>query len=150
PVVDEIKDILASPAGKRGGVTSTLNAILPKLYEGNDVNGQLESLPSMLKGVRDDITDKLYDKSPTVEGNAARTSRNQLQAVLAVVDRVIGEGLPGTRYQDYLSNLSAALGQVAKQDFLQRYLTGSKKLTDLAGNLLLNKVQGLLNVIQQH
>lgn len=150
PVVDAIHQILAGPAGKRGGVASTLGAILPKLYEGNEVGGALETLPSMLKGVRDDITDKLYDKSPTVEGNAARTSANQLRNVLAVVDQTIGEGLPGTRYQDYLSNLSAALAQVSKLDYLQRYLTGTKKLTDLSGNLLFDKVQKLLEDIQAH
>ncbi len=147
PVVDRIKEILAGPAGKRASVESQLNAILPKL---TDADGNLETMPSMLKGVRDDITDKLYDKSPTVEGNAARTARNQLRDVLSVVDQTIADGLPGTRYQDYLTNLSSALGQVSKLDFLQRYLTGTKKLTDLSGNLLFNKVQTLLNDIQAH
>lgn len=147
PIVDEIRDILASPAGKRDAVESQMNAILPKLM---DANGNLETMPSMLKGVRDNITDKLYDKSPTVEGNAARTARNQLRDVLSVVDQTIADGLPGTKYQDYLANLSTALGQVSKLDFLQRYITGTKKLTDLSGNLLFNKVQTLLNDIQAH
>ncbi len=147
PIVDTINGILSGPANKRGAVRTMLNGILDNL---NDANGNLENLPSMLKGVRDDITDKLYDKSPTVEGNAARTASNQLRTVLSVVDDTIASGLPGTRYQDYLTNLSEALGKVSKLDFLQKYITGSKKLTDLSGNLLFNKVQGLLNDIQAH
>lgn len=147
PIADKINEILASPAGKRDAVSSQLNKLLPKLY---DVDGNLETLPSQLKGIRDDITDKLYDKTPTVEGNAARTARNQLRDVLSVVDDKIGEGLPGTKYQDYLVNLSAALGQVSKLDYLQRFLTGSKKLTDLSGNLLFSKVQRMLEDIQAH
>lgn len=147
PIVDRIQETLASPAGKRDAVTSQLTKILPKLY---DADGNLETLPSQLKGIRDDITDKLYDKTPTVEGNAARTARNQLRDVLSVVDKTIGEGLPGTRYQDYLSNLSTALAQVSKLDYLQKFLTGSRKLTDLSGNLLLSKVQRLLEDIQAH
>jgi hypothetical protein len=147
PIAAEIQDILASPAGKRGAVRTVLNGILSNLY---DADGSLEELPSMLKGVRDDITDKLYDKTPTVEGNAARTARNQLNAVLDVVDETIASGLPGTKYQDYLSNLSAALGRVDKLDYMQKFLTGSRKLTDIAGNLQLNKVQKMLEDIQAH
>jgi hypothetical protein len=147
PIVDEIKNTLAGPAGKRDSVKSLFEKILPKL---ENADGNLEDMPSMIKGVRDDITDKLYDKSPTVEGNAARTARNQLQNLLRVVDRVIASGLPGTKYQDYLSNLSSALGEVSRQDFLQRYLTGPKKLTDLAGNLIFQKVQNMLGDIQAH
>lgn len=147
PIVDRIHEILAGPAGKRGAVESTLKNILPKLY---DADGNLEVLPSMLKGVRDDITDRLYDKSPTTEGNAARTARNQLNDVLSVVDRAIADGLPGTKYEDYLSNLSAALGTVSKLDYLQKFLTGPRKLTDLAGNLQYGKVQRMLEDIQAH
>lgn len=147
PIVDEIKDILASPAGKRDAVISQLGSLLPKLY---DWDGNLETMPSMLKGIRDNITDRLYDKSPTAEGNAARTARSQLQDVLAVVDQKIGEGLPGTKYQDYLANLSAALGQVSKQDYLQKFLTGPRKLTDPAGQLVFRKVQAMLEDIQAH
>jgi hypothetical protein len=145
PIVDRIKKILASPAGKRDAVASQLNRILPKLY---DADGNLETLPSQLKGIRDDITDKLYDKTPTVEGNAARTASTQLRSVLGIVDEQIGSGLPGTTYQDYLANLSAALGQVSKLDYLQKFLTGPRKLTDLAGNLQFGKVQKMLEDIQ--
>lgn len=145
PIADRINDILSGPAGKRGAVRTQLNNILDNL---KDTDGNLEEMPSMLKGIRDDITDKLYDKSPTVEGNAARTARNQLQDVLSVVDDTIASGLPGTKYQDYLTNLSAALGKVSKLDYLQGFLTGPKKLTDLAGNLQFNKVQRMLEDIQ--
>ncbi len=147
PIADRINEILASPAGKRDAVASQLNRILPKLY---DADGNLETLPSQLKGIRDDITDKLYDKTPTSEGNAARTAKNQLRDVLGVVDTTIGAGLPGTKYQDYLTNLSAALGQVSKLDYLQKFLTGPRKLTDLAGNLQFRKVQNMLEDIQAH
>jgi hypothetical protein len=147
PIVDKINEILAGPAGKRGAVESQLKSILPKLY---DAKGNLESLPSMLKGVRDDITDRLYDKSPTVEGNAARTARTQLREVLNAVDAAIGDGLPGTKYQDYLANLSAALGKVSKLDYLQKFLTGSRKLTNQSGNLQLTKVQNMLEDINAH
>lgn len=146
PIADRINEILTGPAGKRGAVRTQLSNILENL---KDTNGNLEEMPSMLKGIRDDITDKLYDKSPTTEGNAARTARNQLQEVLAVVDDTIAQGLPGTKYQDYLANLSAALGEVAKQDYLQSFLTGPRKVTDLAGNLVFRKVQNLLEDIQK-
>lgn len=145
PIVDKIQTILDGPAGKRGSVKSQLNSILPNLY---DADGNLESMPSMLKGIRDDITDRLYDKTPTVEGNAARTARNQLQQVLGTVDNAIASGLPEGKYQAYLDNLSGALGQVSKLDFLQQYLTGPKKLTNTSGDLQFNKVQKLLDDIQ--
>lgn len=147
PIADRITEILSGPAGKRGAVRTQLTNILENL---KDANGNLEEMPSMLKGIRDDITDKLYDKSPTTEGNAARTARNQLQEVLAVVDDTIASGLPGTKYQDYLANLSAALGVVAKLDYLQGFLTGPRKLTNLAGDLQFNKVQKMMEDIEKH
>jgi hypothetical protein len=100
--------------------------------------------------VRDDISDKLYDKTPTKEGNAARVARNQLEAVQDVLDRVIGQGVEGTKYADYLTNLRNALGEVDKLDYLQQFLTGPRKLTDLAGNLQFRKVQNMLEDILAH
>lgn len=147
PIAARINDILAGPAGKRDAVRNQLNAILANL---KGADGNLEQMPSMLKGVRDDITDKLYDKTPTVEGNAARTARNQLQEVLGVVDDTIGKGLPGTKYKDYLANLTSALGQVSKLDYMQQFLTGPKKLTDPAGHLQLTKINKMLDDIQKH
>jgi hypothetical protein len=147
PIVDEINDILNGPKGKLDAVKTTLGRVLASLY---DKNGQLETLPSMLKGVRDNINHKLYDNTPSDEGAAARNSRDQLKAVQSVVDGVISEGVPGTKYQDYLKNLSAALGQVDKLDFLQKYLTGPKQLTGPDGLLQLNKVQQMLKDIEAH
>lgn len=146
PIADKINSILAGPAGKIDGVSNTLKKILPKLQ---DADGNLETMPSQIKGIFDDINNKLFDKSPTTEGSEARQAASQLQDVKKTVSDVIGGGLPGTSWDDYLTNLSGALGRVNKLDFMQRYLTGSKKLTDLSGNLQLRKVQGMLEDIQK-
>lgn len=148
PVVDTINKILAGPKGKIDGVISNMRNILPKL---KDADGNPETMPSMLKGVFDDINNKLYDKSPTKEGNEARQARDQLTDVKAALSEVIAKGLPENKWTDYLGNLSAALGQVSKYDFMQKYLAGTKKLTNGSGDLQLNKVQTMLDdIYQQH
>lgn len=147
PVADTINRILSSGAGKVDGVVNTLKKILPKL---NDSAGNLETMPSQIKGILDDVNNKLYDKSPTTEGNDARIASNQLREVKDALSSVIGSGLPAGKWDAYNSNLSAALGQVNKQDYLQQYLTGTKKLTNRSGDLQFGKVDNMLQDIQKH
>jgi hypothetical protein len=147
PVADTINKILAGSKGKIDGIANSLNKILPKLY---DADGKPETMPSMIKGIFDDVNNKLYDKSPTVEGNEARQASDQLKQVKAALSDVIGSGLPGTKWQDYLTNLSGALGRVNKLDYMQQFLTGPKKLWGNDGMLQFNKVQKMLEDIQKH
>lgn len=147
PIADKIKEIMAGPAGKIDGVANIMRKMGPKLL---DANGKAETLPSQIKGMFDDINNKLYDKSPTTEGNEARQASSQLKDLKTVVSDVIGKGLPGTKWTDYLSNLSGALGQVNKLDYMQQFLTGTKKLTNGAGELQLSKVDRMLEDIRKH
>jgi hypothetical protein len=147
PVAEAINKILTGPKGKIDGVISNMRNILSKLY---DRDGNPETMPSMIKGIFDDVNNKLYDRSPTKEGNEARQAREQLLEVKAALSKVIGSGLPGTKWSDYLTNLSAALGKVSKYDFMQQYLTGPKKLTNQSGELQLTKVQKMLDDIEKH
>lgn len=147
PISDKIQEILSGPASKIDGVRNIMQRMEPKLL---DAEGNPETMPSQIKGIFDDINNKLYDKSPTTEGNEARQASNQLKELKAVVSNVIGGGLPEAKWTNYLSNLSNALGNVSKLDYMQRYLTGPKKLTNLKGDLQLNKVQKMLEDIQAH
>lgn len=147
PIAAKIKEIMAGPAGKLDGVISIMRKMGPKLQ---DAAGNPEVLPSQIKGLFDDINNKLFDKSPTTEGNEARQAANQLKDLKSVVSDVIGGGLPGTKWSDYLTNLSGALGQVSKLDYMQQFLTGTKKLTNSAGDLQFNKVSKMLEDIQKH
>jgi hypothetical protein len=146
PIVDKVNEILSSGKGKIDAVANNLRPILKKLY---DADGNPETLPSQIKGIYDDINNKLYDRTPTKEGNEARQASDQLKAVKAVVSDVIGAGLPGTKWADYLTNLSGALGQVNKFDYMQQFLTGSKSLWGSDGMLQFNKVNKMLEDIRQ-
>lgn len=142
-----IQGLLKGPAGKRGAVTNTLNSVLKSL---RDSDGNLEQAPSMIYGARQNITDMLK-KGIKGTGDAAddvRASRKLLTDLLPEFDKTISEGAPkfSAEYMPQFHELSQPINQM---EFLQRYQTGAKKITDGDGYLIPSKVQKMLDDILQ-
>ncbi len=96
-VDNTIKDILSSPAGKRGTVDKTMRWAQEQIKRANN--------PAELYEVRKDLRDAaqgLLDK----EGAAFSLAKKQLEQVIRSVDDVIDAGAPG--YKDYLSKYAAS------------------------------------------
>jgi hypothetical protein len=68
-----------------------------------------------------------------------------LLAVKDVLDPLIAQGAP--KFTDYLQQFSDASKPIDAMTFMQNYLTGPGKITDVQGNLQLNKVQSMLDKI---
>lgn len=142
-VVKHIDDILAGPDGKRAAVVRTLNAVKQSLF---DADGALETLPSQLYGARKNITDLL--KKGVGEGaDDVRASKSILTGLLDKIDPIINKGAP--KYQTYLDQFHEASQPINQMEFLQKYQTGSKKLTNVDGYLQFSKVQKMLDDIYQ-
>jgi hypothetical protein len=143
PVVKQIDSILAGPDGKRGAVVRTLNAVKQSLL---DADGSLETLPSQLYGARKNITD-LLKKGVGDGADDVRASKSILTGLLDKIDPIINGGAP--KYQTYLDQFHDASQPINQMEFLQKYQTGSKKLTNVDGYLQLSKVQKMLDDIYQ-
>lgn len=143
PLVKQIDDTLSGPAGKRAAVVRTLTAVKQSLF---DADGNLETMPSQLYGARQNITDLL--KKGVGEGaDDVRASKPILTGLLDKMDPIINDGAP--KYQAYLDQFHEASQPINQMEFLQKYQTGSKKLTNVDGYLQLNKVQKILDDIYQ-
>ena len=141
-----IQDVLNSREGKRDAVERTLNNVKAKLY---DRDGNLETMPSQLYGVRQHISD-LMDKAARPldrEGSDAQVSRFVLRDLLDRIDAKIQDGAP--RYDAYRAAYRDLSQPVNQQRFLQRYWQGTKKLTGSDGKLDLRKVDRLLEDIHK-
>jgi hypothetical protein len=139
PVADKIDELLAGDNGKRAAVRSTLEDVKKSLY---DSDGNLETLPQMLYGVRKNITDKLNSKATDSLASNAKASRAELNKVLDKLDEIIPQGAP--KFKDYLAKYADQAKVVDQQKFLQDQLSGAGKITDAQGNLRYNQVQKLL------
>ena len=96
-VDNTVKEILRSPAGKRGTVDKTMRWAQEQVKRANT--------PAELYEVRKDLRDAaqgLLDK----EGAAFSLAKKQLEQVIRSVDDVIEAGAPG--YKDYLSKYAAS------------------------------------------
>lgn len=143
PVLDTIRDIMASPAGKVEAVQSVMRKVERGLY---DANGNLETLPSQLYGARRNLTSILNAKGMTSEASDAATARHELNTVLPVLDRVIGQGADG--FSDvYLPQWADYARQIDQQNYLQGKTLGAGKVTGADGNLTANGMQKLLEQI---
>lgn len=142
-VVKHIDDILSGPDGKRAAVVRTLNAVKQSMF---DADGALETLPSQLYGARKNITDLL--KKGVGEGaDDVRASKSILTGLLDKIDPIINKGAP--KYQTYLDQFHEASQPINQMEFLQKYQTGAKKLTNVDGYLQFSKVQKMLDDIYQ-
>jgi hypothetical protein len=144
PLVSQIDELLKSPEGKRDAVKNTFSAVRAKFY---DDAGNLENTPSTLYGVKkhiDDLLDKAA-KPADREGNDAAAVKRELQFLQGKVNDLIGSGAPNyTAYRQAYREASLPINQ---QEFLQRYQTGSKKLTGTDGMLQESKLNQMLTDI---
>jgi hypothetical protein len=142
----EIDQALQSDIGKRDAVRPILQKIRAGLF---DRDGNLEEAPSLLYGVRQNITDYLKKgRGSGDEAAAIRLAKDILEGLLPTLDRTITEGAP-TYGSVYLPAYRAASIPINQMEFLQRYQTGSGKLTGQGGQLQLSKVQKMLDDIYQ-
>jgi len=141
-----IDKVLQSRAGKRDAVTAVLNKVRNSFF---DKDGNLETSPSQLYGVRQNITDLLQKgvKGTTDEADAVRASKAILTGFLPELDKTITGGAPD--FQRYLQAWHELSKPIDRMEFLQKYQTGSKKITGVDGYLIFNKVQKMLDDVLQ-
>jgi hypothetical protein len=141
-----IQKVLDSPEGKRDAVARTMANVREKLY---DANGDLETAPSQLYGVRKHIDDLIEKARRPMdrEGTDAAVAVNQLRDLLPQVDDLIQSG--ADKYKAYRQAYREASQPVNQQRFLQQYQGGAKKITDGEGNLQLAKVNRMLEDIHK-
>jgi hypothetical protein len=143
PILDTIREIMASPAGKVEAVQNVMRKVEKGLY---DADGNLEVLPSQIYGARRNLTSVLNAKGLTSEASDAATARHELNTVLPVMDRVIGQGADG--FSDvYLPQWAAYAREIDQQSYLQGKTLGAGKVTGADGNLTANGIQKLLEQI---
>lgn len=143
PLVQHIDSVLAGPDGKREAVVRTLTSVKKSLF---DADGNIETLPSQLYGARKNITD-LLKKGVGDGADDARASKSILSGLLDKMDPIINDGAP--KYQTYLDQFHEASQPINQMEFLQKYQTGQKKLTNVHGYLELRKVQKMLDDVYQ-
>jgi hypothetical protein len=122
--VADIDRVMAGPEGKREGVAGPLRRIRQAFY---DADGNLETDPEILYGVRKNITDAL---SPLARGTErdASTASHLLQGVLRHVDTAIEAGAPG--FRAYMDAYSQASRPIDAMEYLLR-----RNMTDATGGV---------------
>ncbi len=135
-VPDLIDKIMASPEGKQDAVANAMAKIKSKLY---DADGNLETMPDQLYGVRKQITN-MMSKIGQQADPTLKLATGQLNDVKTALDSVISSGAPN--FPDYLKNWSEASRPIDAMKQLQSY-----DITDKLGNLQYNKVQAMMSDI---
>lgn len=138
PIVSQIDKILASPEGKRAAVQRTLANVRSSLF---NENGELETDPEMLYGVRKNLND-LLDPVAQKDNPQLQQAARQLLDVKGGLDNVIEKGAPG--FKDYV----AQYADLSKPIDAQRYLQ-SLNLTNAADNVRLQSVDTAIKSIQR-
>jgi hypothetical protein len=141
-----VQRVLESPEGKRKAVERTLNDVLAQLH---DREGNLETMPSTLYGVRkhiDDLIEKAR-KGTDREGTDAAASVHILRDLAPEMDDLIQSG--AGRYQAYRDAYREASQPVNQQRFLQQYQGGTKRLWDSEGNLQKDRLDRMLEDIHK-
>jgi hypothetical protein len=147
-LVTTIDGLLRGPDGKRGAIRTVLNDVRASLF---DADGNLETLPSQLYGARKNITDLLKKgvKGIGEQADNVRASKSILTGLLPHIDQTITSG--AAPFADYLSKWSELSQPINRMEFLQKYQTGAKKITNDQGYLQPHKVQTMLDdILQAH
>lgn len=146
-VLSSIDTILNGPEGKRPAIARTLGEVRDGLLDGE---GNPETMPSRLYGARKVITDLLQKgvRGTTDMADNVRASRAFLTSLIEPLDEAISTGAPKFR-TGYMDKWHQASIPIDQQEFLQRYTTGPRKITDKDGRLLFNKVNKMLDDINQ-
>jgi len=139
PVIDTIHNILASPAGQRDAVVSSLGNVLTKLV---DKDGEIlpkATDPEQLYGVDKAIRDAM---TPLAAGTKAdgRLAASELMQVRDALRGAIEQGAPG--FNDYMAKYAELAKPVTEMKYLQ-----SRKLTNLQDETTLPKLQSMMDDI---
>ena len=126
---------------KRGGPRRILEEVHRTLF---DKEGNIETLPSRLQGVRDNMTDHLEKGSGTdTAAKDARAVRRVLSELVEELNPVMQSGAP--MWDTFRREWSTRSQLIDQQRFLQRYRPGTNKsLWDSEGNLVFRKVDQLI------
>lgn len=138
PVIQTIDKILASGQGQRDAVANALNDVRAKLV---DKDGNLQTDPEQLYGIRQHINDII---SPKAAGTAkdARAAARELMTVKDALDPVIEQGAPG--FTNYIRQYEELSKPINGMQYLQ-----SLNLTDAQGKIQLGKLNTAINGLER-
>jgi hypothetical protein len=137
-VVDEADKMLRSGAGKQDVVERNIRAIRDKLY---DAEGNLETDPEILYGVRQEIRNRL-SKEAARETPTNQFAAKQLLRLRDVLDQAIEGAAPG--FRQYLDNFRDASRRIDEMTALQDYRAD---LFDTANRMQYSRVQRMMKDI---
>jgi hypothetical protein len=140
----KLQDTIDGPLGKRSGVRGILQNVYGSLF---DKAGEIETMPSRLQGVRDNMTDWLSKgKGTDAAAKDVQAARSVLTDLVEDLNPVMQSGAP--KWDTFRQEWQRLSQPVNQQTFLQQYRPGTtKSLWDAKGDLVPRKVQGLLNDI---
>lgn len=138
PVVDAAAQIKASPDGKRPLVRNAIDAVTKELF---DKDGNLETNPEQLYGVRKHIDDLMSKEAGADDPKSMRAMAN-LGQLKATLDAVIEKAAPG--FRQYLDNFAQASRRIDEMEVLQKH---EPKLFDAQNRMTYNKVQTMMRQI---
>lgn len=142
PPVVFLNRVLASRTGKRDAVSSILESARDGFL---DADGKPETLPSMLYGGRQNITD-ILDEGRNPTGNrksAINAARKFLTDALGVTDETIGKGAPLFTSQ-FLPKWAEYSKPIERMEFLQGKFFGPGNIKGPDGLIQYRKMQNLL------
>jgi len=117
-----LRQLLASPEGKRSGVRSVLESVLKGFL---DADGNPEIMPSMIYGGRKNISDWL-DRAAIgtgTEADSARAAKHFLVDLLhEYVDPAINDGAP--LFETFRSKWTELSKPIDRMEFLQQHMFG--------------------------
>jgi hypothetical protein len=138
PVIAAADQIIQSPDGKRPLVRNAVDAVTKELY---DTDGNLETDPEMLYGVRKHVDDLMSREAGVDDPKSVRAFAN-LATLKSALDGVIENAAPG--FGTYLENFKTASVPIDEMEALQKF---EPKLYDAQNRMTYNKVQSMMRSI---
>lgn len=138
PVVDAADAILRGPSGKQDVVTRNVRAIRDKLF---DADGNIETDPEVLYGVRKEINNRLSKEAAREEPTNQLAARELIQ-LRDLLDQSIEAGAQG--FGAYLENWRNASRRIDEMSVLQDHRAG---LFDSANRMQYSRVQKMMRSV---
>lgn len=138
PVLKEIQSVLDSGAGKVEPVAAAMRTIDDRMV---DKNGQIETDPQILYGVRRQIN-YMLSKTGQIDKPGYREATAELLQVRGALDKVIESGAPG--FKKYLEAYAEDSRPIDALNLLQDELP---RLKDAKGVITLNRVNSMMKRI---
>lgn len=132
-----IDKTLAGRQGQRPVVKSALEDIRSRLV---DADGNLQTDPDLLYGIRMSINDAISPKAAGTAGDA-RQAAAELMQVRAALDNDIEKGAPG--FKDYIDQYAKLSAPIDGMQYLQ-----NMRLTDANGNITLGKLDNAIKSLE--